>query len=283
MAISYGTIAIVPKGEWKAEKEYNVGNLVELDGSSYVAKVKPPIGTPPIDQNYWQVSATGSTKATTENLGVVKPDGVTTEVDENATLSAKKATQDTLGIVKGSRGLTIGDDGSVDVNTTYEQATELANLIAGEAISSVLGKVSKSIATTMDLDQNALLKNMLTNIQVNDTNKIPTAALAYAMQQKIEANAGAITQLNSDLSGRLKIQRTALTPPPVNISAGGLTSIPKGVPDNSNVINAIWYSGGSAGPIIYTSFSSEHLHFCNYSTKNYTPSPTDRIHIYYVT
>lgn len=42
-------------------------------------------------------------------------------------------------------------------------------------------------------------KAMMSNTQINDQNKVPTSALAYAMQQEITQNADAITQLNSDL------------------------------------------------------------------------------------
>lgn len=48
-------------------------------------------------------------------------------------------------------------------------------------------------------------KAMMSSTQVNDANHVPTSSLAYAMQQAITANANAITQLNSDLSGRAKI------------------------------------------------------------------------------
>ena len=44
MAVNYGQVAIVPKGVWNAETQYKVNNLVEYDGSSYVAKVQPPVG-----------------------------------------------------------------------------------------------------------------------------------------------------------------------------------------------------------------------------------------------
>lgn len=90
MAVEYGTIAVVPMGTWENSKDYDVGNLVELDGSSYVAKVKPPVGMLPTDTAYWQISAKGASKATVDIAGVVKPDGVTTEVDANASLSVKR-------------------------------------------------------------------------------------------------------------------------------------------------------------------------------------------------
>lgn len=41
-------------------------------------------------------------------------------------------------------------------------------------------------------------KSMMSGVQVNDGDHVPTSALAYAMQQAITANANAITRLNSD-------------------------------------------------------------------------------------
>lgn len=208
MAVEYGTIAVVPMGTWENSKDYDVGNLVELDGSSYVAKVKPPVGMLPTDTAYWQISAKGASKATVDIAGVVKPDGVTTEVDANASLSVKKATQSTIGIVKGSDDIKVGADGSIDVDTTFTQATELANIIAGEAIASVLGKVSKAIAITMSLDQNALLKNMLTSIDGNSSEKVPTQAYIHTLVERIgmgtELTAGAnLTEVANELSSNL--------------------------------------------------------------------------------
>ena len=95
------------------------------------------------------------------------------------------ATEDAPGIVKGSDDVNVGKDGALSVNTQFEQATELANIIAGEAIAQVFGKVSKAIATTMSLDQNALLKNMLSSIDVNDVNKVPTSAYIHTLVERI--------------------------------------------------------------------------------------------------
>jgi hypothetical protein len=209
MAIEYGTIAIVPKGEWDSGTQYEVANLVTRDGSSFLAHTKPPVGTLTTNTAYWQVSAQGTSKATAGSVGTVKPDGVTTEVSADGTLSAKIATQSTAGMAKGSTGITVGTGGALDVNTAFTQATELANIIAGEAIAQVLGKISKSIAVTMGLDQNALFKNMLTNIDANDQNKIPTAAFIHTLYDRIGmgtsltagANLTAVVELlNSNLT-----------------------------------------------------------------------------------
>ena len=184
-AVAYGHVAIVPKGIWNADTQYEVCQLVEYDGSSYVAKAQPPVGTLPTDTSYWQVSAAGTKKASSGSLGTVMPDGSTTEVNEEGKLSAKTAQQNALGVVKGSDDITVGEDGNLTVNTTFEQATEIANIIAGEAIKSVLGKVSKAIATTMSLDENALLKNMISGIDVNDGNKVPSSAYIHSLVERI--------------------------------------------------------------------------------------------------
>ena len=47
-------------------------------------------------------------------------------------------------------------------------------------------------------------KSMMSGVQVNDGDHVPTSALAYAMQQAITANANAITKLNSEASTHLK-------------------------------------------------------------------------------
>lgn len=208
MAETYGTIGILPLKEWDATTQYDLLNLVSYNGSSYVAHTKPPVGTLPTNAAYWQVSAQGGSKATADAPGVVQPDGTTTEVDAAGVLSAKQATQTTTGVVKGSAGIKVGADGSIDVDTTFTQAATLANIVAKEAFGIVLGKVSKAIATTMNLDQNALLKNMLTSIDVNDPNKIPTAAYIHTLVERIgmgtELTAGAnltaaVENLNRDL------------------------------------------------------------------------------------
>jgi len=213
MAVTeYGTIGIRPRGEWDPDTKYDLLNLVTHDGSSYVAHTDPPAGTLPTNTDYWQASANGTGKATADSVGTVKPDRTTTEVSADGALSTKQATQTTAGIVKGSNGIKVGEGGNIDVNTEFTQATELANLIAGEAIASVLGKISKAIAVTMNLDQNALLKNMLTSIDVNDSNKVPTSAFIHTLVERIgmgtELTAGdnlsaAFNQLNSNLTYEL--------------------------------------------------------------------------------
>lgn len=235
-AVAYGHVAIVPKGIWNADTQYEVCQLVEYDGSSYVAKAQPPVGTLPTDTSYWQVSAAGTKKASSGSLGTVMPDGSTTEVNEAGKLSAKTAQQDAVGVVKGSDDITVGEDGNLTVNTEFEQATELANLIAGEAIKSVLGKVSKSIAATMNLDQNALLKNMISGIDVNSGEKVPSSAFVHTLYERLG--------MGTDLSAGDAENVTQA----VNALYSNLT--PSGITDVSHAINTVYGSGNISYHVI---------------------------------
>lgn len=253
MAEIYGTIGIRPMGEYNPDTKYELLNLVNYDGSSYVAHTEPPVGTLPTNMAYWQVSAQGTSKATADSVGTVKPDGVTTEVNTDGVLSAKIATQSTTGMVKGSPGITVGTGGAIDVNTAFTQATELANIIAGEAIAQVLGKISKSIATTMNLDQNALLKNMLTNMDANDSSKIPTSAFIHTLVERIGMGedldigdnlTAAFNALNSNLTlvsnnlGGMKFY-TSASAIGVDLSTiTTLSTIVNAMPDNSMLMCA---------------------------------------------
>lgn len=237
-AVAYGHVAIVPKGIWNAETQYEVCQLVEYDGSSYVAKAQPPVGTLPTDTLYWQVSAAGTKKASSGSLGTVMPDGSTTEVNEAGKLSAKTAQQDAVGVVKGSDDITVGEDGNLTVNTEFEQATELANLIAGEAIKSVLGKVSKAIAATMNLDQNALLKNMISGIDVNSGEKVPSSAFVHTLYERL----GMGTDLSAGDAENVTQAVNALYSNLANVQVGAITvsEVGNGIKDTEIKFNTIF-------------------------------------------
>lgn len=219
--VSYGHIAIVPKGVWSSETQYEVGHLVEHDGSSYVVKTRPPVGTLPTDESYWQLSAKGNTVATGNIAGVVK----------------------------GSNDITVGENGELFVNTTFEQATELANLIAGEAIKEVFGKVSKTIATTMDLDQNALLKNMISGIDTNDGNKVPSSAFVHTLHERLGMGTAlaagdasnvtqAINKLYSNLGQSLYYKGEAVNTN--NLETNGIYSLTPSTEMGTTGITANW-------------------------------------------
>lgn len=58
--VNYGRIALIPKGDFAGDIQYEAGDVVSYQGSSYLAKSKPPLATLPTDSEYWQISARGS-------------------------------------------------------------------------------------------------------------------------------------------------------------------------------------------------------------------------------
>ena len=212
-----GKIAVTDGGNYSASTTYEKLTFVHYQGDAYMT-LKTVKGVTPTDDgvNYRRFCKSAEL-ATASKAGIVMPDGTTTTVDSSGYLSAKKATQSTTGIVKGSNSIKVGSNGAIDVNTTFTQAVNLANIITGEAIATILGKVSKAIATTMNLNQNALLKSMLTSIDANDSSKIPTAAYIHTLVERIgmgtQLTAGAnLTEAANNLNSNLaNVSSTATT------------------------------------------------------------------------
>lgn len=88
MAVA-GRVAIVPKDEWSANATYKRLDAVTHNNTLYFAKKNVPAGTVTSNTEYWSKSIVGgaSAIATTEDAGVVKPDGKSMSVDESGTLS----------------------------------------------------------------------------------------------------------------------------------------------------------------------------------------------------
>lgn len=217
-----GKIAVTDGGNYSASTTYEKLTFVHYQGDAYMT-LKTVKGVTPTDDgvNYRRFCKSAEL-ATASKAGIVMPDGTTTTVDSSGYLSAKKATQSTTGIVKGSNSIKVGSDGAIDVNTTFTQAVNLANIITGEAIATILGKVSKAIATTMNLNQNALLKSMLTSIDANDSSKIPTAAYIHTLVERIgmgtQLTDGAnLTEAANNLNSNLASKITVMTYSKANI------------------------------------------------------------------
>ena len=203
-----GKIAVTDGGDYSASTTYEKLTFVHYQGDTYMT-LKTVKGVTPTDDGVnYKLFCKSAELATASKAGIVMPDGETTTVNSSGKMSAKQATQSTTGIVKGSKSIKVVSDGAVVVNTNFTQAADLANIIAEEAIATILGKVSKAIATTMNLNQNALLKSMLTSIDVNDSSKIPTAAYIHTLVERIgmgtQLTAGAnLTEAANNLSSNL--------------------------------------------------------------------------------
>ena len=203
-----GKVAVTDGGNYSASTTYEKLTFVHYQGDAYMT-LKTVKGVTPTDDGVnYKLFCKSAVLATASKAGIVMPDGTTTTVNSSGKMSAKKATQSTTGIVKGSNSIKVGSDSAIDVNTEFTQAANLANIITGEAIATILGKVSKAIATTMNLNQNALLKSMLTSIDSNDSSKIPTAAYIHTLVERIgmgtQLTAGAnLTEAANNLNSNL--------------------------------------------------------------------------------
>lgn len=206
-----GKVAVTDGGNYSASTTYEKLTFVHYQGDAYMT-LKTVKGVTPTDDGVnYKLFCKSAVLATASKAGIVMPDGTTTTVNSSGKMSAKKATQSTTGIVKGSNSIKVGSDSAIDVNTEFTQAANLANIITGEAIATILGKVSKAIATTMNLNQNALLKSMLTSIDSNDSSKIPTAAYIHTLVERIgmgtQLTAGAnLTEAANNLNSNLEFK-----------------------------------------------------------------------------
>ena len=211
-----GKVAVTDGGNYSASTTYEKLTFVHYQGDAYMT-LKTVKGVTPTDDGVnYKLFCKSAELATASKAGIVMPDGTTTTVNSSGKMSAKRATQSTPGIVKGSNSIKVGSDGVIDVNTTFTQAVNLANIITGEAIATILGKVSKAIATTMNLNQNALLKSMLTSIDSNDSSKIPTAAYIHTLVERIgmgtQLTAGAnLTEAANNLNSNLAAANAKVT------------------------------------------------------------------------
>ena len=247
-----GKVAVTDGGNYSASTTYEKLTFVHYQGDAYMT-LKTVKGVTPTDDGVnYKLFCKSAVLATASKAGIVMPDGTTTTVNSSGKMSAKQATQSTTGIVKGSNSIKVGSDGAIDVNTTFTQAVNLANIITGEAIATILGKVSKAIATTMNLNQNALLKSMLTSIDANDSSKIPTAAYIHTLVERIgmgtQLTAGAnLTEAANNLNSNLAKTNAKLTLNGVK-NINGFTAV---YSDRTDRAFQLYYDNGEIASIAF--------------------------------
>lgn len=86
--VNAGRVAIVPQGEWSADATYKRLDAVTHNNTLYFAKKEVPAGTETTNTEYWSKSIVGGAGAiaTTEDAGIVKPDGTTITIDDDGTI-----------------------------------------------------------------------------------------------------------------------------------------------------------------------------------------------------
>lgn len=94
--VNAGRILIIPKGTWSNLQNYEMLDLVSLDGVAYLARTAS-VGQNPstdIQMNYWQPFGTASEIATTSEPGLVMPDGQTITIDATGLIQANLGISD---------------------------------------------------------------------------------------------------------------------------------------------------------------------------------------------
>lgn len=72
MSYVAGRVAIVPKGAFSESTQYDRLDMVAYNGSAYVSKTRPPVGTLPTNTQYWALSIDMASKADAEDFDELK-------------------------------------------------------------------------------------------------------------------------------------------------------------------------------------------------------------------
>lgn len=149
------------------------------------------------------------------------------------------------------------DPGVLSSVTAVDTSGALGN--AGETVSaqSLVDYLADAVMTKL------VEKANISNVQVNDTSKVPSAALAYAMQQQITENEDAISVLNSDLNSRTAVSD-------LNTVVDSSPHTPLIVQCDINTLNTPYKSGltSAASGTAYITGGSD----SNYTTMFYIPA-----------
>lgn len=200
MAIA-GRVAIVPKGDWSADVTYKRLDAVTYNNTLYFAKKDVPAGTATSNTEYWSKSIVGSASAiaTTEDAGVVKPDGKSMSVDESGTLSIN-LDGTTITLDEAKNVIKLADTLKDAINGAFPAANVANNQIttvegfaldARQANPNIDGTLAKQIS-----DLNGSLENIVPLIQ--DCN-IVNSHFAYAAPDTLHTPA-AEGKTNSTIS-----------------------------------------------------------------------------------
>ena len=209
MAIA-GRVAIVPKGDWSADVTYKRLDAVTYNNTLYFAKKEVPAGTATSNTEYWSKSIVGGAGAiaTTEDAGIVKPDGKSMSVDESGTLSIN-LDGTTITLVEAKNVIKLADALKDKIGSALQPESIVSNqtttvegfaLDARQANPNIDGSLAKQIS-----DLNGSLNNL---VPVIDDCDLVTTHLA------ISNNALNNPQLSGVVSGTYALILTVNTPTP---------------------------------------------------------------------
>ena len=174
MAIA-GRVAIVPKGDWSADATYKRLDAVTYNNTLYFAKKDVPAGTETSNTEYWSKSIVGgaSAIATTEDAGVVKPDGKSMSVDESGTLSIN-LDGTTITLDEAKNVIKLADTLKDKINGAFPAANLINNLTTTEAGFGLDARQGKALDDKIT-EINGSLNNVATKNDISALN--PTSGI----------------------------------------------------------------------------------------------------------
>jgi len=156
-----GTILILAKGDYDANVTYDILNLVNHNGLSWLAK-KASTGIEPSDANaeYWHPFGTAVNIATKDAAGTVRPDGETITIDENGVISAVGGTAEKV---------TYENESVADVTNVKEALDGIFDgTIQVRDSANLGGKGASEYALSQQIKDNSLWNELTTGFDLNN-------------------------------------------------------------------------------------------------------------------
>ena len=204
--VNAGRVLIIPKGTWSNLQNYEMLDLVSLDGVAYLARAASVGQNPSTDTSmtYWQPFGTASEIATTSKPGLVMPDGQTITIDATGLIQANIGISDlnNVTITSIANGQILVYDSTAgawknanlsvsagDVNYNNQTSGLVATKVQGaiDEVSSQMQTLEQSIADKLGTS------DIANNLTTTTPGKVLDATQGKALNDSISATNTAIT------------------------------------------------------------------------------------------
>lgn len=204
--VNAGRVLIIPKGTWSNLQNYEMLDLVSLDGVAYLARAASVGQNPSTDTSmtYWQPFGTASEIATTSKPGLVMPDGQSITIDATGLIQANLGISDlnnvtitsiangqilvydsTAGAWKNSNLSVSAGDVNYNNQTSGLTATKVQGAI--DEVSSQMQTLETSLGNKVNTS------DIANNLTTTTTGKVLDATQGKALNDSISATNTAIT------------------------------------------------------------------------------------------
>ena len=180
--VNAGRVLIIPKGTWSNLQNYEMLDLVSLDGVAYLARAASVGQNPSTDTSmtYWQPFGTASEIATTSKPGLVMPDGQTITIDATGLIQANIGISDLNNVT-----ITSIANGQILVYDSTAGAWKNANLSVSAGDVNYNNQTSGLVATKVQgaIDE---VSSQMQTITQQLANKVNTSDIANNLTTTIE-------------------------------------------------------------------------------------------------